>query len=116
MPRLRRLLLNLTTAACLFMLPLISISHHNGHDRFVWTRDNGVAITTTSHLTAPLLALLLPTARLLQFLYDTLRETRRDYRLTHYICLTCGYDFRHTPDRCPECGTLPPSSRLHADA
>jgi len=45
----------------------------------------------------------LPATKILVSL-ATLRRRRRKER---GLCLTCGYDLRATPDRCPECGKLP---------
>ena len=60
-------------------------------------------------LVLPYWAIFLPLAAA-TFYY--LRNRRRWDRQRQGLCTKCGYDLRATPDRCPECGTIPAKSNV----
>lgn len=52
---------------------------------------------------------ILPGLRLGTWLISAIRRRRSRRAKCEGECLICGYDLRGTPERCPECGTIPES-------
>jgi hypothetical protein len=84
----------------------------NGYGFTYW--DWTVPFPNTAHhaymwrLTIPfwplILVCMIPSALCIR---SALIGRRARLRLAAGLCVTCGYDLRATPDRCPECGSVP---------
>jgi hypothetical protein len=81
-----------------------------GHGILPLPGDPGANTERYLLIVVPIWSLIVLTAVLPVMGFIRWRRERRRARIEAGLCLTCGYDLRATPDRCPECGTVPESA------
>jgi hypothetical protein len=83
-----------------------------GHEPSIGTTASGTLVEDGSHsyfvvpswaMVALAVLFLLPGAAVM----EVQRRSKSNDARKNGLCLSCGYDLRATPDRCPECGTVP---------
>jgi hypothetical protein len=72
-----------------------------------WTVSYPEEVVTVSSFPLALWSLIASATLLLPFGWRGSQRARRLLRRHKGRCEHCGYDLRATPDRCPECGTMP---------
>lgn len=86
-----------------------SLAIYAGGDGWLYLLWGGIHFHEADIYLMPINVCLLVAA--LPLLYAGVRRLRMRPR---GYCQNCGYDLRATPDRCPECGTIPPTKKAIA--
>lgn len=84
------------------------IPNHLGHDRSDSPDPSIRQRAVFTYWRVPYWPLAVATALLSA--WASVRAWRSRRRVSPELCVVCGYDLRATPERCPECGTVPRAS------